>query len=97
MRNQQLANAFAIIKQINNNEWEFSGHYMYNSDKFICFRATRNGISLWLANGGWWCEIEDEPWQLGILGGWLVWLFAARKHAIALEKKMRKRPNNLTH
>lgn len=94
MSNQQLKNAIAIVNQMHNGEWEFSGHF-YNG-KFNCFEATRNGITLWLASGGWFCSVKGEPWQLGHLGGWIVWLFAGRKYAREMERKMKKQPKDLT-
>ena len=96
MIKQQIKNALAIVKQMHNGEWEFRGHYDQLCGKFKCFRASRNNISIWLANGGWWCSIENEPWQLGYLGGWVVWVLAGRKYAKEFERKMLKQPNDLT-
>lgn len=96
MIKQQLKNALAIVEQMHNGEWEFNGHYEEFSGKFCCYTASRNNIKIWLANGGWFCSIYNEPWQLGHLGGWIVWLLAGRKYARQLERKMLKQPDDLS-
>lgn len=93
---QQFKNAMAIIKQIKNGEWEFTGHYPYDfKPEFVCYTAERNGIELWVASGPLFCEIRDQPWQLGIFG-FIVWYFGAGKRKKSLERKMRRKPSDLT-
>lgn len=93
---RQFKNAIAVIDQIKREEWGFRGHYDYDfSPRFRCYVATRNGIELWLASGATCCRIRDRPWELGIFGI-LVWYCGAGKRARALEKKMRRRPSDLS-
>ena len=93
---QKFKNAESIIKQINDGEWEFTGHYPDSFDgKFICYTAKRNGIELWLGNGAFSCQIRDKPWELGMFGVW-VWFSGAGKRARALERSKRRQPSDLT-
>lgn len=93
---QEFKNALAIIKQIKNNEWEFTGRYPYDfKPHFTCFTAERNGVELWVANGVFSCGIRDKPWQLKGFGV-LVWCFAAKKRVKELESKMKRKPEDLT-
>lgn len=93
---QQIKNAFLIIKQIKQGEWEFKGMYEYSfSPHFKCYTAHREGLDLWVANGAWACGIRDQRWQLGALGGRLVWYLAARIEVKKLERRMKRKPANL--
>lgn len=93
---QQFKNAMAIIRQMKANEWEFEGHYeSERKAKFTCFTAKRKGVELWVGNYAEFVEITDKPWELGPFN-WLVWYGGARKRKKALEKKMRRKPSDLT-
>ncbi|WP_210498847.1 hypothetical protein [Vibrio crassostreae] len=95
---QQFKNSVAIIKQIRNDEWEFKGHreYSHNENSFKCFTAERNDVELWLANGCLSCGIRDKRWELGFVGGLMVWFLAAKKRLKALEKANRPVTSDLT-
>ncbi|MFK5949866.1 MAG: hypothetical protein QM500_13975 [Methylococcales bacterium] len=93
---QEFKNALAITKQIKNNEWKFTGHYPYDFQaKFKCFTAERNGIELWVANGVFSCGIRDQQWHTKNFG-WIIWCFAAKKCVKELEKRMLRKPKDLT-
>ena len=94
---QELKNALAIIRQMKRGEWEFKGHYLYGFESnFTCCTAERRGVELWLASGAFFCSVREEPWQLGIIGGQLVWWLAARKRVRELENKMKRKPRDLS-
>lgn len=93
---QQYRNARAVIEQMKRGEWEFKGHYQYEwSPEFKCYTAVRNGVELWVANGGFFCGVRDKPWELGICGH-LVWHFGAKQAVRTLERKMRREPSDMT-
>lgn len=93
---QQFKNAMAIIRQIKADEWEFKGFYEYEfKANFTCFTAERKNVELWVANGAFFCQINNKPWELGIFGV-LVWFCGAAKRKKALEKKMHRKPSDLS-
>lgn len=93
---QQFKNAMAIIRQMKAGEWEFEGHYDSEfKAKFTCLTAKRKGVELWVGNYPETLAIMDKPWELGPFG-WLVWYGGAGKRKKALEKKMRRKPSDLT-
>jgi hypothetical protein len=93
---QQLRNAITIIKQIRKGEWKFEGHFRFdNEPEFTCFTAHRNDIELWVASGAWNCEIRGRPWELGVFGH-LVWHFGAKQNVRRLERRMKRRPSDLS-
>jgi hypothetical protein len=94
---QQYRNAMTIIEQMKCGEWVFEGHYIHSAGGkfFRCFDASRHGERLWVANGGFFCEIEDKPWELGIFGH-LVWHFGAKQAKRALVRKMRRQPSDMS-
>lgn len=93
---QQFKNAMAIIRQMKANEWEFEGFYeSERKAKFTCYTAKRKGVELWVGNYPESLEIMDKPWELGPFN-WLVWYGGAAKRKKALEKKMRRKPSDLT-
>ncbi|MCX7132498.1 hypothetical protein [Aeromonas sp.] len=93
---QQYRNAMTIIEQMKRGEWEFKGHYRYDwKPGFTCFTAERNGVELWGANGGFFCGVRDKSWELGIFGH-LVWHFGAKQAKRSLERKMRRRPSDMS-
>lgn len=93
---QQYRNARAIIEQMKRGEWEFTGSYPYEFEAdFKCYRAKRHGVELWVANGGFFCEVYDKPWELGIFGH-LVWHFGAKQGVREIEARKKRRPSDLT-
>lgn len=93
---QQFKNALAIIRQIKNDEWEFKGHFDLPSHRApTCYRAVRNEVKLWVADGWRACGIEDKPYELGIFG-FFVWILAAKKHTRAYEINGSKQVSDLT-
>ena len=93
---QQFKNAMAIIRQMKAGEWEFEGHYEYEfKANFVCYTAKRKGVELWVGDFPSLVEIWNKPWELGPFG-WLVWYGGAGKRKKALEKKMRRKPSDLT-
>lgn len=91
----QFKNSMLIIEQIKNDEWEFSGGYPFDfKSGFTCYTASRDGVTLWVANGAYGCRIENKPWVLGIFGV-LVWLFAAQSRVYKLESEKKRRPHEL--
>lgn len=93
---QQFKNAMAIIRQMKAEEWVFEGYYEYiHHPEFTCSTAKRCGVVMWVPSYSRRCEILNEPWQLGVFGV-LVWYFGAGKRKKALEKKMHRRPSDLT-
>ena len=94
---QQYRNAMTIIEQMKRGEWEFGGSYINSSGGkfFRCFDATRHGDVLWVANGGFFCQVEGKPCELGLFGH-LVWHFGAKQAKRALERKMHRRPPDMS-
>lgn len=93
---QQYRNAMTIIGQMKRGEWGFKGEYRFKSDRTVtCYWAERNGVRLWVASGGFFCGIEDRPWELGIFGH-LVWHFGAKQAKRALERKARRQPSDMS-
>lgn len=93
---QQYRNAMTIIAQMKRGEWEFKGGYKYvDSPTFICRKAERDGIVLWVYGGGFFCRVWGNPWELGIFG-YLVWHFGAKQRKRALERKMYRRPSDMS-
>lgn len=93
---QQYRNAMTIIEQMKRGEWAFKGQYVCSSDRTVtCYWAERNGVRIWVASGGFFCKVEDKPWELGIFGH-LVWHFGAKQAKRTLECKMRRRPSDMS-
>ncbi|RKJ92165.1 hypothetical protein D6R50_06325 [Aeromonas veronii] len=93
---QQYRNALAVIEQMKRGEWEFKGHYQdEHSPKFECYTAERNGVELWVANGGFFCGVRYRYWELGIFGH-LVWHFGAKQAVRTLERKMRRQQSGMS-
>lgn len=93
---QQYRNAMTIIEQMKRGEWEFTGWYPFDRRPgFECYTANRDGVELWVANGGFFCGIRDKPWELGVFGH-LVWHFGAKQRKRTLERKMRRQPSDMT-
>ena len=91
MEIQQLKNAITVIKQMRRGEWVADGHYEQESSaRFTVFTINRNGVEIWVANGGFFCGVEDKPWELGIFGH-LVWHFGAKQLKRRMEKQMRRK------
>lgn len=68
-----------------NDEWYFEPEYLdLFLEKPTCFRAMRNGVSLWVGWGAKHCEIEGKPEVLGKFGV-LVWHLSAKKRVKELE------------
>ncbi|MNT10851.1 hypothetical protein D3C72_1457030 [compost metagenome] len=93
---QQYHNAMTIIAQMKRGEWEFKGSYQYvDSPAFTCCKAERDGVELWVYGGGFFCKVWERPWELGIFGHF-VWHFGAKQGKRALERKMRRRPSDMS-
>lgn len=71
---QRWRNAKAVARQIRNNEWKF----YYNNIEKICCTARRNDHELWVANGGFFCDVDNKN-AFGFLFRHYVWWAAARK------------------
>lgn len=93
---QQFKNAMAIIRQMKAGEWEFDGCYKsdYKAD-FVCCTAKRKGVELWIGDRQSLVIVMGKPWELGAFGR-LVWYGGAGKRKKAIEKKMRRKPSDLT-
>jgi len=93
---QQFKNAMAIIRQMKAGEWVFEGHYEFEfKAKFTCNIAKRKGVVLWVGNYPELLQIMDKPWELGPFNV-LVWYGGAAQRKYALEKKMHRKPSDLT-
>lgn len=81
---KQFKNARAVIEQLNNNEWIFD----FNSLSEHCCRANRKERELWVANGAFFCDV-DEKNCFGLIFRHYVWWAAARAKTRAANKKFR--------
>ena len=88
MRNftKQLKNANAVIAQLKAGEWEFEYNELCNK----CCTASRNGYELWVGNGGWFCDVDDEN-AFGLLLRHYVWWRAAVWETMKANKEYRRK------
>ena len=75
-------NAKKVIEQIKNGEWNFNNVY----DGEACCTAQKDGLTLWVGSGGWYCEIKNKK-AFGLLFRHWVWHAAAKHEKIKAEKK----------
>jgi hypothetical protein len=71
---RHYANSRIAIQQIRSGEWDFR----FNDISDTCCTAHRDGLTLWVGNGGFFCEIEGRR-AFGLLFRHYVWWAAARK------------------
>lgn len=69
-------NARAVVQQIRRGEWEPQLSHP-NGQIYV---AVRGGRELWLANGGWFCDV-DETNAFGLVLRHYVWWCGARRLA----------------
>lgn len=86
-------NAKKCVKQIKNGEW----NKRINAIDGNVYTAHRDGYRLWLANGSFFCEIEEfngEKCQpaFGLLFRHYVWFAAARSLKKKAEHSIKHRP-----
>jgi hypothetical protein len=90
----QYRNARAVINQVRAGEWEFE----YRTSARYCYHATRKGKTLWVANGGFFCDLRHEGPAFGLLFRHWVWHAAAGKEhrRVMKENSVRNKIPDLT-
>ncbi len=76
-------NACKAIIQIRQGEWL----PCWNSISREHLTATRGNLTMWIGNGGWFCDI-DESNYFGLICRQWVWWAAARKLKKSADSKM---------
>lgn len=71
---KQYRNAKKAVAQIKNGEWKPKFNDLCEEH----LSAHRGNLSLWIGNGAWFCEINNENY-FGLFWRHYVWWFAARK------------------
>ena len=80
---QHYKNASLCIEQIKNKEWELSSPNIFDGE---IYTAHRNGQYLWLANGGFFTDIEvilgKGKNYFGYFWRHYVWWFGVKKYLL---------------
>ncbi len=84
---KKFKNAAVVVKQLRNDEWSIKGH-VSTSGQWRAYTAQKGDHEMWLANGGWFCEVDYCAF--GLLWRHYVWFAAARKLVAEAEAKQRE-------